>query len=113
MLIEEKMSLYIENQKKLTQMRKQVTTLKQTTDHLEGEIKEYMTKNDLDSINIQGSEIVMYNKKTSRTFSKENIIENLKMGLNGDEPRAERLAESILKNKIFSVEPKVKAVIKK
>lgn len=113
MSIEERLATFIETQKSLGDLRKQVLTLKKTCDKLESEIKEYMTNNELDSISIKGGEIVLYNKKVSKTFSKENIVENLKNELNGDTNKAEKLADSILKNKIFNLEPKVKAVLKK
>jgi hypothetical protein len=71
-----------------------------------------MTKNDMDSVSLRDGEIVIYPKKISQTFKKESIVEKLTEKLN-DSQKAEELTQSILKNKTFIVEDKLKAVIKK
>lgn len=113
MSIEEKFAQFISFETELVALRKKTSEIKKAKDKLEVEIKEYMKNNELDSISINNAQIVLYDKKISKTFSKEAIVENLKEQLNGDENKAEALADSILKNKTFNTEPKVKAVIKK
>lgn len=113
MSIEEKFAQFIDYETEMAELRKKISVIKKTKDKLELEIKEYMENNELDSVSIKGAQIVIYDKKISKTFSKEAIVENLKDHLNGDENKAEVLAESIIKNKTFETEPKVKAVIKK
>jgi hypothetical protein len=110
--IQEKLSQYIEFNKQLANLRNGLKTLKKQTQDLEKEIKEYMTKNDMDSISLKDGEIVLYSRKISQTFKKETIVEKLTEELK-DSEKAERLTQSILENKKFIVEDKIKAVIKK
>jgi len=110
--IQEKLSQYIEYNKQLASLRNGLKTLKKQSQDLEKEIKEYMTKNDMDSISVKDGEIVLYSRKISQTFKKETIVEKLTEELK-DSEKAERLTQSILGNKKFIVEDKVKAVIKK
>lgn len=110
--IQEKLLQYIDYNKQLGNLRNQVKSLKKETQELEKEIKEYMTKNDMDSISLKDGEIVLYTRKISQTFKKETIVEKLTEELK-DSLKAEQLTQSILENKKFIVEDKVKAVIKK
>lgn len=110
--IQNKLSQYIEYNKQLGNLRSQLKDLKKETQNLENEIKEYMNNNDMDSISLKDGEIVLYTRKISQTFKKETIVEKLTEELN-DSSKAEHLAESILGNKKFIVEDKIKAVIKK
>ena len=84
----------------------------QSIHQLKKEIKEYMTKNDMDSISLKEGEIVLYSKKISQTFKKEVIMEKLTEQLK-DSKQAEELTQSILQNKKFLLEDKIKAIIKK
>lgn len=108
----QKFNKYLQIQKSLTESRKQQKEWKKTLDILEKDIKEYMTKNDMDSISLKDGEIVLYEKKISQMFKKEVIIEKLTEQLK-DSQKAEQLTQSILQNKRFVLEDKLKAVIKK
>lgn len=110
--IQAKFSEYINLNRELSNMRKQQKEIKNKADALEKQIKEYMTNNDMDSISLKEGEIVLYSKKISQTFKKESIVEKLTEKLN-DSQKAEELAQSIVSNKKFLVEDKIKAVIKK
>lgn len=110
--IQDKLLEYIEYNKQLATLRTNLKNLKKQTQDLEKEIKEYMTKNDMDSISLKDGEIVLYSRKISQTFKKETIVEKLTEELK-DSEKAERLTQSILDNKKFIVEDKIKAVIKK
>lgn len=111
-IIQEKLQKYLEIQRQLIESRKQQKLYKNELDTLEKEIKEYMTKNDMDSISLKEGEIVLYSKKISQTFKKEVIMEKLTEQLK-DSKRAEELTQSILQNKKFLLEDKIKAIIKK
>lgn len=111
--IQEKFLKYLDLQKQLSESRKLQKTLKKETDSLETEIKEYMIKNDMDSISLKEGEIVLYSKKISQTFKRDTIVEKLTESLQCNEKQAEALADNIIKNKTFVVEDKVKAIIKK
>ncbi len=110
--VQQKFAEYLQLNKDLTALRKQQKELKKKSDALEKEIKEYMTKNEMDSITMREGEIVMYAKKIPQTFKKESIVEKLTEKLN-DSQKAEELTQSILANKKYLVEDKIKAVIKK
>ena len=110
--IQETFQTYLELQKQLTNMRKAIKTVKKNADTLELEIKEYMTKNDMDSISLKDGEIVLYARKIPQTFKKEVIMEKINEKLK-DTLKSEELAQSIIQNKQFIVEDKIKAVIKK
>jgi DNA repair ATPase RecN len=110
--IQEKFQKYLEIQKQLAESRKQQKEWRKEIDSLESDIKEYMTKNDMDSISLKEGEIVLYAKKISQTFKKEVIMEKLNEKLK-DTQKAEELTQSILQNKSFIVEDKIKAIIKK
>jgi hypothetical protein len=111
--IQEKFKLYLEMQKELTAFRKKQAEQKKLLLNLESEIKEYMEKNKMDSISLKEGEIVLYDRKVSQTFKRDTIVECLKDKLKGDEKKAEELTESILSNKVFNVEQKIKCTIKK
>lgn len=110
--IQAKFSEYINLNRELTNMRKQQKEIKKKAEELEKQIKEYMTNNDMDSISLKDGEIVLYSKKISQTFKKESIVEKLTEKLR-DSEKAEELAQSIVSNKKYLVEDKIKAVIKK
>ena len=110
--IQEKLLKFIEINKELAQLRMQQKLLKKQTSDLEIEIKDYMTANDMDSISLKDGEIILYSRKISQTFKKDTIVEKLTEKLK-DSQKAEELTTSILENKKYTVEDKVKAVIKK
>ena len=110
--IQEKLHKYLDLQKQLGEIRKQQNIIKKSLQNMEADIKEYMTTNDMDSISLKDGEIVLYGKKISQTFKKEVMLEKINEKLK-DSQKAEELTESILNNKQFIVENKIKAVIKK
>lgn len=110
---QETFSKYLDIQKELAELRQKQKECKKNLLKLEDEIKEYMMKNDMDSISLKDGQIVLYAKKISQTFKKETIADKLVETLKCDEKKAETLADSILKNKKFIVEDKIKAIIKK
>jgi hypothetical protein len=112
MSVQEKLTEYINLTNELKQIRKNQLELKKKVKELEDSIKEYMISNDMDSISLKEGEIILYSKKIPQTFKKESIVEKLTEQLN-DTKKAEQLTESILGNKKFVMEEKVKAVIRK
>lgn len=110
--IQEKFQQYLEIQKTLSDMRKKQKEYKTDLLQLEKEIKEYMRENDMDSISLKEGEIVLYAKKISQTFKKEVIMNKINEKLK-DPQRSEELTDSILTNKTYILEDKIKAVIKK
>lgn len=103
---------YIESSKQLSELREKQKELKKSIDKIEKSIKEYMKNNEMDSISLKDAEIVLYDKKISQTFKKETITEKLTEELS-DPQKAEELAKSIVQNKKFIVENKIKVVLKK
>jgi len=112
MSIQETFAEYLTLHQELSMLRKQQKTIKKNADELEKKIKQYMTDNDMDSIALKEGEIVLYNKKIPQTFKKETLVEKLTEKLQNLQ-QAEELTDSILQNKKFVVEEKIKAVIKK
>lgn len=110
--IQEQFSEYLLLNRELQNRRKELKEFKNRVDELEKNIKDYMTKNQMDSISLKEGEIVLYPKKISQTFKKETIVEKLTEKLN-DSKKAEELTESILHNKQFIVQDKLRAVLKK
>lgn len=110
--ISSKMKKYITINKQVAELRKQMKTLQDENKSLESEIKDYMTQNDLDEIKLDDANIVLFQKKVPQTFKKESIKEKLEEKLK-DSRKAEELTDVILKNKSFTVEDKIKAVLKK
>lgn len=111
--IQEKFKLYIELNKEITEFRKKQRDQKKILDQLEKEIFDYMSDNNMDSISLKDGEILLYDKKVSQSFKRPAIIEKLTEKLKCDEKKAEDIAESILTNKVYTVEKKIKAQIKK
>jgi microsomal dipeptidase-like Zn-dependent dipeptidase len=110
--IQNKLESYIELQKVLSEYRKKLRDSKKQLDDMEKEIKTYMTTNGMDSIALPTGEIVLYNRKIPQTFKKESMVDTLTDKLQ-NQKQAEELVETILKNKTFLVEEKVRAIIKK
>lgn len=113
MNIEEKLKLYIDLQKEITAFRKKQSEQKKVLQSLEQEIHEYMKTNDLTNLSLKDGEIILYEKKTNQSFKRPAIVEKISEYLKCDEDKAEKLAESILTNKVFTIESKIKANIKK
>lgn len=112
-IIQSKFKKYLEINKDINQFRKKVNEHKKTLQSLEQEIQDYMTDNDMTSIQLNEGEIVLYERKISQSFKKESIADCLKIKLKCDENKADDLAQSILQNKSFKVESKLKVNIKK
>jgi hypothetical protein len=110
--IQEKFKLYIELNKEITEFRKKQREQKKILDQLEKEIFDYMSNNNMDNISLKDGEIVLYDKKVSQSFKRPAIVEKLTEKLRCDEKKAEDIAESILSNKVFTLEKKIKANIK-
>ena len=111
--IQTKFAEYLTINKELTKMRKGIKDLKTQSDSLDTEIKEYMTKNNMDSISLKEGDIVLYDKKVNMTFKKENMIETLRTELKGDVNKAESLVNKLVSNKIFNVQKSLKTKVKK
>lgn len=103
---------YIDLEKSIQELKKEQKDMKNKMDKIEKSIKEYMKNNEMDSISLKDAEIVLYDKKISQTFKKETITEKLTEELS-DPNKAEELAKSIVQNKKFLVENKIKVVLKK
>ena len=110
--IQEKFKLYIELQKEIAVFRKRQSEQKKVLQSLEKEIHEYMTTNDMENIILKDGEIILYERKISQTFKRPTMIEKITEELKCDEAKAEKLAESILTNKVFTLEKKLKANLK-
>jgi hypothetical protein len=111
--IQEKFKLYIELNKEIAEFRKKQRDQKKVLDQLEREIYDYMADNNMDNISLKDGDIVFYDKKISQSLKRPAIIEKLTEKLRCDEKKAEDIAESILSNKVYTLEKKIKANIKK
>jgi|APCry1669191860_1035381.scaffolds.fasta_scaffold01823_7 hypothetical protein len=111
--IQDKFKNYLEIQRELVEARKKQTEQKKQLKALEDEIMNYMNANEMDSIVLKEGEIILYDRKVSQTFKKETIAEKLSEKLKCDEQKAEELTESIFSNKVFKLEKKIKANIKR
>jgi hypothetical protein len=112
MSIQEKFKLYLDINKEIAELRKAQANYKKQLAQLETDIDEYMEKNSMDSIALKEGEIVRYDRKVNQTFKRESMVECLNNTIK-DEEKAEKLVESILTNKTFKVEKKLKVNIKK
>jgi uncharacterized coiled-coil protein SlyX len=110
--IQQQLEAYIELQRTLAESRKRLKESKKQLDTLEKEIKTYMTSNGMDSIALPSGEIILYNKKIPQTFKKEAMVDTLSEKLK-NQKQAEDIVDTILKNKTFLIEEKVRAVLKK
>jgi len=110
--IQEKFEEYFSIAKELAALRKQQTALKKNFEILEREIKEHMTQNDLDSLSFREGQIILYDRKNLQTFKKESMVECLKEEL-GDANKAEKLADTIISNKVYKTERRIKVNLKK
>lgn len=110
--IQEQFLDYLRLQKELKLLSKQSKDIRTKLAELEKGIKGYMVENDMDSVSTKEGQIVMYGKKVSQTFKKDVIVEKLTEKLQ-DSHIAEELTQSILQNKKFVIEDKLRAIIKK
>jgi hypothetical protein len=111
--IQEKLKLYLDLNKEITEFRKKQRDQKKIMEQLEKEIFEYMSTNNMDNISLKDGEIILYDKKISQSFKRPAIVEKLTEKLKCDEKKAEDIAESLLSNKVYSLEKKIKVNIKK
>lgn len=111
--ISEKLKVYLEINKKMMELRKLMTDYKKSSSNIESDIQDYMEKHNMDNILLKEGEIVKYERKVNQSFKKDSIVEKLTEKLKGDDKKAEELAESILSNKVFKLETKLKVNIKK
>ena len=111
--IQEKFKLYISLHKEIAEFRKKQNEQKKILKTLEQDIQEYMISESLDNISLADGDIVIYQRKVNKGMKKEAIAGLLAEKLKCNETKAEELAESLLTNKVFVVENKIKANIKK
>ena len=108
---------YLSIHKELSELRKLQSKLKKRFIEYETTIKKHMQDNNMTSLIASGgNEIKIYDKKIPQTFKKDNIVKKLteklsNTTLNGT--NIEDLTDSILKNNVFVVEEKIKAIVKK
>lgn len=102
---------YLTLQRELIHSKKKQKDLKDKMATLEGALKSHMEEHHLTNLASKNGEVILYGKKVAQTFKKETIIETLTDKLQ-DSRRAEELTESIIQNKKFKIEDKIKAVVK-
>ena len=112
-IIQAKFKKYLDINKDINTFRKKVSENKKVLQSLEQEIQDYMLENDMTSIQLNDGEILLYDRKVSQSFKKESISECLKTKLKCDEDKADDIAQSILTNKVFKIESKIKVNLKK
>lgn len=110
--IENKIKAYIDLNKQLSEKRKKMTEDRKLLLQLETEIEEYMDQHSKNSVTLDDCEIVRYDKKVSQTFKKEAMVENINTIVK-DTGKSEKLVDTILENKSFKIEKKIKLKIKK
>jgi hypothetical protein len=103
---------YITYSKEINDLKKLQKEKKINMKKIEDSIYEYMKNNDMDCISFKDAEIILYDKKIPQTFKKETIAEKLTEELS-DPVKADDLATSIVQNKKFILENKIKVVLKK
>lgn len=111
--IQEKFKLYIALQKEIAEFRKKQAEQKKVLQTLEADIQEHMLNEGLDNITLADGEIVIYQRKTNQAMKKPAMTEKIAEKLKCTDEKAEELAEALLGNKIFAVENKIKANLKK
>jgi hypothetical protein len=111
--IQEKFKLYIALQKEIKSFRIKQAEQKKVLQTLEADIQEYMLDQGLDNISLADGDIIIYQRKTNQAMKKPAMTEKIAEKLKCTDEKAEELAEALLGNKIFVVENKIKANIKK
>lgn len=109
--IQEKCVEYLSLNAEMIAAKSCIKKLKQRSDALEKDIQMYMTKENMDSVNLEEGEIVLYKKKISQNLKRDAIREKLAETLQ-DSEKAEQLTQCILANKKFITKDKVKVVNK-
>lgn len=104
---------YLNTQKTLNELKKQVNVLKKKCKDMESNIQEYMMNNELDSIVIDGCQIVLYKRKITDMFNKQHLVDKLTSELQVTEDKAEHVVDNLFKNKPFKEENRIKMVEKK
>lgn len=110
---QEKIKAYMQLNKEIAELRKSQGEKKKSLQILESDIKEYMEKNEMDSISTKDGDIVLYDRKVNQSFKKETMVDKLTEELKGDDKKAEKLVDSIISNKVFTVQKTLKANLKK
>lgn len=111
--IQEKFKLYIALQKEIVEFRKKQAEQKKILKTLEEDIQEYMLDQGLDNISLADGDIIIYQRKTNQAMKKPAIVEKIEEKLKISNEKAEELAQALLDNKVFTIENKIKAQIKK
>lgn len=111
--IEDKFNQYLDLNKKITELKKTQNEYKKILLNIEQDIQNYMIENNMDSISLNGGQIVLYERKQALTFKKETMTDKIVDELKCNQDKATKLAESIITNKVFNVVQKIKANIKK
>jgi len=109
--IEKSLHEYFLLQGEVSQMKTRSKELKQKISSLERSIKAYMESNHMTNLTTTMGEVILYGKKVAQTFKKETIIETLTEKLHNSK-QAEELTDSIIQNKKFKIEDKIKVVLK-
>ncbi len=109
--IEDKVRAYMNLNKNLTEIRKKSINDRKLLQKLESEILEYMKEHTMETIALDEGEIICYDKKINQTFKKEAMIENINSLVKNTE-KSEKLVETILSNKSFKLEKKIKTKLK-
>ena len=111
--IKDKFKLYLSLHKEIAEFRKKQNEQKKVLQTLEQDIQEYMLSNAMTTISLNEGDIICHEKKTNQGMKKPAIIDKITEKLKCNQQKAEELAESILTNKIFVSEPKIKVSLKK
>ena len=98
-----------EIESKIKTLQNELALLKERDNHYIFDGKELVIYK---SSTARENSIVLYDKKTNQTFKKSTMTNKLSEILKVDEEKAEKIAESIVSNKVFITESKLKANIK-
>ena len=107
-----KLQQYINLQKEILEFKKKQKENSKILFALEKDIKDYMETNNTDSIPFQDGEIVLYERKINQAFKKRNLTKKLKDTLHIDVDKASEIANTIIKDKVFNVQPRIKLELK-
>lgn len=113
MSIQEDFENFLKINKEIYDTNKIIKEKKKLSKQLEEKIYNYMIENSMDSISLNSGQIILYEKKIPQTFKKPSIIDKLTENLECTEEQADKIAESILTNKVYITAPKIKCNIKK
>lgn len=105
--MENTLSIYLNLQNQLKELRKQQLEIKKQCANIEQELLTYMTDNNVDKLSYNQNEIILYDKKVNMTFKKENLVDTISQELK-DAAKAETIVEKIVSNKVFDTHKSVK-----